>query len=305
MSDDPYNQRNPNSMFNATYPYNQATVTRGGHEFHVNDTPGDESLKLQHTQGTYVEFDKFGGLSLATKGKAHFYYNDGVSETVEGFKDVKISQNFTQNVNGDITDTNAGDRVVTTGGDLTIAAGSGTTIHSNEDLVLTAGGTLVINATDISWHVTGDHGFISTGDQNIGTATGDINMTAGGGGDVNISAPLGGSIQLTSSTSVVSSGATSVTLISPAVVELCCGTSRIVMTNSAITIQSSMISLLGGIITNSSVGAILNTAGGGIVTNAATIATTAAGGIATTAGGVMSDIAGGVRTLTAPLTSVL
>ena len=304
MSDDPYNQRNPNSMFNATYPYNQATVTRGGHEFHVNDTPGDESLKLQHTQGTYVEFDKFGGLSLASKGKAHFYYNDGVSETVEGFKDVKISQNFTQNVNGDITDTNAGDRVVTTGGDLTIAAGGGTTIHSNEDLVLTAGGTLVINATDISWHVTGDHGFISTGNQNIGTAEGDINMTAGGGGDVNISAPLGGSIQLASSTSVVSSGATSVTLISPAVVELCCGTSRILMTPASITIQSPMINLIGGVVTNTA-GAMVNAVTAGIATTSGSMATIVAGQKTTAVGGIMSEVVSGVRTLTAPLTSIL
>jgi hypothetical protein len=304
MSDDPYNQRNPNSMFNATYPYNQATVTRGGHEFHVNDTPGDESLKLQHTQGTYVEFDKFGGLSLASKGKAHFYYNDGVSETVEGFKDVKISQNFTQNVNGDITDTNAGDRVVTTGGDLTIAAGGGATIHSNEDLVLTAGGTLVINATDISWHVTGDHGFISTGNQNIGTAIGDINMTAGGGGDVNISAPLGGSIQLTSSTSVVSSGATSVTLISPAVVELCCGTSRILMTPASITIQSPTINLIAGVVTNTA-GAMVNAVTAGIATTSGSMATIVAGQKTTAVGGIMSEVVSGVRSLTAPLTSVL
>jgi hypothetical protein len=304
MSDDPYNQRNPNSMFNATYPYNQATVTRGGHEFHVNDTPGDESLKLQHTQGTYVEFDKFGGLSLASKGKAHFYYNDGVSETVEGFKDVKISQNFTQNVNGDITDTNAGDRVVTTGGDLTIAAGGGATIHSNEDLVLTAGGTLVINATDISWHVTGDHGFISTGDQNIGTAKGDINMTAGVGGDVNISAPLGGSIQLTSSTSVVSKGATSVTLISPAVVELCCGTSTILMTPASITIKSPMINLIAGVVTNTA-GAMVNAVTAGIATTSGSMATIVAGQKTTAVGGIMSEVVSGVRTLTAPLTSIL
>ena len=60
---DPNNRRHPESTFEATYPYNQSTITRSGHEIHINDTPEKESLRVAHTKGSYVEIDKDGRTS--------------------------------------------------------------------------------------------------------------------------------------------------------------------------------------------------------------------------------------------------
>ena len=69
MSDTNNNNRHPDSIAHAEYPYNQSTVTRSGHEFHVNDTPGHESIREAHTTGTMREINKDGDQINVVVGK--------------------------------------------------------------------------------------------------------------------------------------------------------------------------------------------------------------------------------------------
>ena len=82
MSDNPENRRKTESTFSTEYPYNQATVSRGGHEFHINDAPGKESLKVAHTQGTYVEIESDGAWRQVVQAKANYYHKDGSSKMI-------------------------------------------------------------------------------------------------------------------------------------------------------------------------------------------------------------------------------
>ena len=123
MSDVDYNTRNPDSSFNTEYPYNQATITRSGHEFYINDAPGMESLRLAHTKGTFIEINETGKFNQVVVDKAYFYYKDGVTETVDGHKDVIIAGALKATVENSMEEIVSGNRYSTIGGDgvLTVA----------------------------------------------------------------------------------------------------------------------------------------------------------------------------------------
>jgi hypothetical protein len=123
MSDVNYNTRNPDSSFNTEYPYNQATITRSGHEFYINDAPGMESLRLAHTKGTYIEINETGKFNQVVVDKAYFYYKDGVTETADGHKDVIIAGALKTTVENSMEEIVSGNRYSTIGGDgvLTVA----------------------------------------------------------------------------------------------------------------------------------------------------------------------------------------
>jgi len=120
---DTNNRRHPPSTFEAEYPYNQATVTRGGHEFHINDTPGKESLRISHTKGSYVELDKDGRTVVNSIGKAYYYMCDGFSTTVDGHYDLKVKGVMNVNVDGSVSEETAGNRYTAAGGNFVLGAG--------------------------------------------------------------------------------------------------------------------------------------------------------------------------------------
>jgi len=117
------NRRHPQSTFEAQYPYNQSTITRGGHEIHINDTPDKESLRIAHTKGSYVEIDKKGRTTINSVGKAYYYFCDGFTTTVDGNYDLKVKGVMNLNVDGSISDTTAGNRYINSKGNLVVGVG--------------------------------------------------------------------------------------------------------------------------------------------------------------------------------------
>ena len=120
----PDNRRHPESTFEARYPYNQATITRSGHEFHINDTPDNESLRIAHTKGSYVEINKDGKTTLNSVGKAYYYFCDGFTTSVDGHYDLKVKGVMNVNVDGSIEDTTAGNRYINSKGNMVVGVGS-------------------------------------------------------------------------------------------------------------------------------------------------------------------------------------
>jgi hypothetical protein len=117
--------RYPSDTFKAEYPYNYVTVTSSGHEIHVNDTPGSESLRVVHTKGTFVDIDGTGRWNQVVNGQYFSTYKQGYTETVDGQKDVKVGGVLNHNVDNSINDVSGGDRSITTGGHLIINTGDG------------------------------------------------------------------------------------------------------------------------------------------------------------------------------------
>lgn len=177
MPDPDYNRRHPESTFQAEYPYNQATVTRSGHEIHVNDTPGNESLRIAHTTGSYAEINKEGSMVVSVVKKLHYYVSDSFSETVDGHKDVRVRGNLNCNYELDVSEQIAGSREEAIRGNYVLGIGQSlthvvnankyentdgdNTVYVGGNLATSIGGTKVTTVTgvrsdimDADWSVT-------------------------------------------------------------------------------------------------------------------------------------------------------
>lgn len=110
------NTKNPLSDFNGEYPYNKSTITRSGHEIEFDDTPGSERIKIAHTAGTYVEINQDGRRTKVVVGTEYDYYKEGLSETVDGHKDVKIAGTSNLNIDNSSNENIGGNKYVGIGG---------------------------------------------------------------------------------------------------------------------------------------------------------------------------------------------
>ena len=81
------NTKLPNTDFQGSYPWVQATITPGGHEVIYNNSPGEESWRLAHPFGTYSEISKDGKKVSLSADKHYQFTSNGHSETVEGARD--------------------------------------------------------------------------------------------------------------------------------------------------------------------------------------------------------------------------
>lgn len=159
MSDDPDNRRNPDSTFEAKYPYNQSTITRGGHEIHINDTPGKESLRVAHTKGSYIEIDKDGRTVVNSAGGAYYYFTKGFTTTVDGNYDLKIAGVQNVNVDGSVSEQTTGNRYLNAGGDMVVGAGGNFVNQVVNDKYESVGG---FSSTNVTFNENKAVGFDST-----------------------------------------------------------------------------------------------------------------------------------------------
>jgi hypothetical protein len=132
MSSDP-NQRHPNSTFQATYPYNQATVTRSGHELHFNDTPGNESIRLAHTTGTYIEIESSGRMVQTITEKLYSYIKSTSTQTIDSHYDLKIGGTSTLNIDQSSFEAVSQDKTTAVGGNLVDGVGGVRELHTESD----------------------------------------------------------------------------------------------------------------------------------------------------------------------------
>lgn len=158
MATDPNNVKHPDSTFETEYPYNQATITRGGHEIHINDAPGMESLRIAHTQGSYVEIDRTGRFVQAVVGKTYNYHTDGVSTTVDGHNDTKVGGTQRTNVDGSATQEIKGNQYQGAGGIMISGSGDSELQHVSGDKFTTINGNITTEHTGNTSHsIVGDY----------------------------------------------------------------------------------------------------------------------------------------------------
>jgi hypothetical protein len=137
------NQRHPDSEFEASYPWNQATITRSGHEIHINDTPGNESLRIAHTTGSYVEIEKTGRWIQTITEKCYMYIKGTLTQTVDSHADVKIGGTYTFNCDAGTYEAIAENRTLAVGGDLIDGVGGVRQVHTESDKYESINGQLV------------------------------------------------------------------------------------------------------------------------------------------------------------------
>lgn len=148
-----------NTDYPPVYPYNNATLTKGGHSFELDDTPTRERIRLQHSSNTFLEMHPNGDeVHKIVRDGYHIVEGDnyiriGVDDgnkakklQIEVYGDVKmhvhgnmvqqIDGNFEQEVKGNYTQTVYGISTLSSFGNMRLNAG------------VQPLGKLVINAAD-------------------------------------------------------------------------------------------------------------------------------------------------------------
>lgn len=133
MSNTNENARHPDSTFKTKYPYNQATVTRSGHEFHINDTLDNESLRVSHTTGTYVEIEKTGRWVNVITEKCYQYIMSTLTQTIDSHVDIKVGGTHMLNVDKSSYENVNKDKHIGIGENLIDAVGGVRQIHTEKD----------------------------------------------------------------------------------------------------------------------------------------------------------------------------
>lgn len=151
----PDNRRHPESTFSTEYPYNQATITRSGHEFHVNDAPDNESLKVAHTTGTYVEIEKTGRWVHTVVEKVYNYFKNTFSQTIDSHADIKIGGTYCFNVDQSSIEAVGLDKTTAVGGDLIDGVGGVRQLHTEKDRIESVNGDYVMSLTNNRYEAVG------------------------------------------------------------------------------------------------------------------------------------------------------
>jgi hypothetical protein len=174
------NQKHPDSTFKSEYPYNQTTITRSGHEFHINDTPGNESLKIAHTIGTYFEIDKNGRWTQVVQEKGYQYFKDGLSEVVDGHKDVLIGETLNLQVKNSMNEGVTGNRDIGIGGNFKIGTAGSRYDHIGDDYDETVGGNHVSQIDGSEYNSIGKNLVTSVGGTKVDQLASDWAVTSSG-----------------------------------------------------------------------------------------------------------------------------
>lgn len=108
----------PETEYDAKYPYNKVTETQSGHIIEYDDTPGKERIQHYHKSGTFDEIypdgkkvqkiikDNYelvlgddylyvkGNTNISIEGNVNLYVKGNVTEQINGQKTLNISNNY-------------------------------------------------------------------------------------------------------------------------------------------------------------------------------------------------------------------
>jgi hypothetical protein len=135
-------QTEPNSLDDSSeYPNSNILETQSGHVITLDDTTGNERIRVYHTSGSYIEIRPDGTFvqkSVNTNAASHYIHMSdvqehiakGVKSYIEENMEQIIGQNFMQNVKGDLKLHVEGNLEWQVGGNITInSAGTQTTTN--------------------------------------------------------------------------------------------------------------------------------------------------------------------------------
>ena len=137
----------PDSYYNAVYPYNNVYESESGHALEFDDTKDAERIHLYHRSGSYVEWgpegdraeriekDKFtvvvGNDSVYVKGDVKVYVDGNVNLEVGGDVTATVEGNLTGDVSGSATVSVGGSATLDVGGNFNADIGGSCTISSS------------------------------------------------------------------------------------------------------------------------------------------------------------------------------
>ena len=112
----------PDSYYNAVYPYNNVIETESGHALEFDDTKGAERVHLYHRSGSYIEWGPNGDRSERIQKDKFTVVIGNDSVYVKGDVKVYIDGNATLEIGGNFNATIGGTCDITSGGNMSFTA---------------------------------------------------------------------------------------------------------------------------------------------------------------------------------------
>lgn len=170
-------------------------ITRSGHTVTLDDSPGNESITIQHRTGTKIQWGRDGVLKIvAQNGQYNVVFGEN-RMLVTGAQDITVQGGGSLRVEGDYNTTVLGNHNMTVNGDMNITAKNmNTVVRGNMDTSAKNMTTKIEGSTEIATEgvttISSDGGLaiastgapatiISKGDLGLGT-TGKFMLHAGG-----------------------------------------------------------------------------------------------------------------------------
>jgi len=127
----------PKSALNTKSPYARVTQTKSGHLQIFDDTPGSETIRIQHGKtGSYIEMRPDGSEIHKIFGKGWYATVSDSEISVGGNCKVVINGNSTLSVDGNVTQYIKGNHDVLVNGDYNLIVKGKTNITSAKDMAL-------------------------------------------------------------------------------------------------------------------------------------------------------------------------
>lgn len=208
--DVPYeaNEAHPKIPYKGTYPNLHVTQRADGSQELRSLDPDNEAYFEVQATGNYTGHGPDGAEVSVTTGKKHSYHADGVSSTVDGHNDVKISGSNRATVAGADHQEIAGNKYLGGGGIVIISSDDSQMHHSSGDVHNTTEGELISEHTGSVHHSTDGDTVIQYKGNLMEMITGEygINMS---GGNLDIQLDSGKARLKVASDLIVNSDATS------------------------------------------------------------------------------------------------
>ena len=167
--------RLPPSTAKPEYPYNNAMVTRAGHEMHWDDTPGRERIRMAHRAGTYFEISEDGRKVELVSANEYKYVKGGLTLTIDKNGDIKIGGMCRVVIGGDTHVEINGNVTAAVTGNMNASVYENAELHVGQNATLTSGQNITATA--------GQNLYASVGKDAVAVVGGNMTTVVNGNSD--------------------------------------------------------------------------------------------------------------------------
>lgn len=154
----------PDSSYKAEYPLNRVIQSRKGHTIELDDTDGNERIRIRHgTNNAYIEIAPSGNITISTSNNIVVAAGGTADIHAKGEALIKANGNIKMSSDKNIDITSKGDVTISAAGRVTNYGVTGCSVASGADITLegpggvgiTEGSLFVIDDCNISTGFTG------------------------------------------------------------------------------------------------------------------------------------------------------
>ena len=150
VTDDVKKITQPNSAYDAVYPFNHVYESESGHLVEIDDTPTKERLHWYHRSGTFTEFHPK-GMRVDRTMAHHYDMVSGNKNIITGGEENKITKNdYFHVIGGKLTmSANKDIRIKSDTGSVVLDSGINITTISGNDVIINAKNVLTLKGAKI------------------------------------------------------------------------------------------------------------------------------------------------------------